>query len=413
VTRSVETIALLPAGDRFEDFHDKIGVTLEDFRQELTGGWLFNYVQALHLAGVRTVLIFSSGHVKQPAHFIHDPTGCDVTVLPVTRIHQRVRGLRWRWAPRSSVLRSLEAYLAMPPHRLARELRRRGCDAILCQEYESPKFDVAVLVGRLLRLPVFGTYQGQDHGHSGAERPLRRLAIRGCAGLIVAAAGERDRLRRRYGVGPTMVAAIANPIDLDTIEHQDKAQARAELGIPVAAQVVVWHGRVQVQRKGLDLLVEAWRRVCEQRPESSVVLLMVGAGVDMAELRSLLTTLPPDSFLWIEEYVRDRQRLRRCLVAADVAVLPSRHEGFPVAVLEAMASGLPVIATDVDGVREALGSKNGETGLIVPSDDIDRLADSLLRALGEPDAARARAEESFGLATIGEQLSMTLSGRRA
>jgi glycosyltransferase involved in cell wall biosynthesis len=420
MARTVETIALMPAGDRFEDFHDKIAVTLDDFRRELTGGWLFNYVQALQLAGVRTVLIFASARVKEPARFIHEPTGCDVTVLPVTSLHLRVRGLRWRWAPSSGLLRSLEAYLAMPAHLLATELRMRGCDAVICQEYESPKFDVAVLVGRLLGLPVFGTYQGQVRGHSAAENPLRRLVMRHCDGLIVAAAGERNRIRRRYGVQSTKIAAIANPVDLDTREPIDKVVARVELGIPNAARVVVWHGRVQIHRKGLDLLVEAWRRVCEECPELSPLLLLVGSGVDVEELRRMLSTLPSGSFLWIDEYVRDRQRLQRCLIAADLAVLPSRHEGFPVAIIEAMASGLPVIATEVDGVREALGSSVGSTGDIVPCDDIDGLVKSLRRALCDPEgtairgrAARQRAEECFGLSTIGEQLSKTVSGRRA
>src|SRR5215207_10017628 len=135
-------IALLPAGDRFEDFFDKVGVTLETFRREQTGGWLFNYVEALGRAGRDTVLVFMSARVPATVRFTHEPTGCRVSVLPSPALHRKFRAARWRWAPRSRLLRSVEAYLATPPRALVRELRELGCAVILCQEYESPRFDV-------------------------------------------------------------------------------------------------------------------------------------------------------------------------------------------------------------------------------------------------------------------------------
>jgi hypothetical protein len=65
------TIALFSSGDLFEDFHDTIGVSLETFRDELTGGWLFNYVDALRQAGVQTVLFFVSARVSETLRFTH------------------------------------------------------------------------------------------------------------------------------------------------------------------------------------------------------------------------------------------------------------------------------------------------------------------------------------------------------
>ena len=62
---------------------------------------------------------------------------------------------------------------------MAGSCRESDCRAILCQEYESARFDVCVLLGRLTGRPVFATYQGAQHGHSAAETPLRRLADRG------------------------------------------------------------------------------------------------------------------------------------------------------------------------------------------------------------------------------------------
>ena len=80
--RRLLTVGLLPGGDRFEDFFDKIGVSLETFRDEFTGGWLFNYVEALRLAGVRTVLLYTSARVEAAVHFTHVDSGAPVWVLP-------------------------------------------------------------------------------------------------------------------------------------------------------------------------------------------------------------------------------------------------------------------------------------------------------------------------------------------
>ena len=74
------TVGLLSAPDRFEDFFDKIGVSLDTFRDEFTGGWLFNYIKALQLVGVRTVLLFVSARVAGATHFTHVESGASVWV---------------------------------------------------------------------------------------------------------------------------------------------------------------------------------------------------------------------------------------------------------------------------------------------------------------------------------------------
>ena len=68
-------IAFLSWGDRFEDFHDKLGITLEDLAVRLTGTWLFNYVEALQTAGLAPVLYFISARVEGPMRLRHAPTG--------------------------------------------------------------------------------------------------------------------------------------------------------------------------------------------------------------------------------------------------------------------------------------------------------------------------------------------------
>jgi starch synthase len=86
-----KTIALLHWGDLIEDFLDSIGVSFEGFCNEMTGGWMFGYIDALKLAGVRTVLFCISARVTEPMRYTHKATGATICVLPAPKIYHRVR----------------------------------------------------------------------------------------------------------------------------------------------------------------------------------------------------------------------------------------------------------------------------------------------------------------------------------
>lgn len=409
-------VALLPWGDLLEDFLDAIGLTLAEFRDEMSGGWLFGYVEALDRARVGTVVVCVSARVDEPTHWRHGPTGAPLVVLPASRAYRRTRGLLrdpQAWTRREAVGRrsllggaahEVAPYLATPFRALARELRRHGCGAILCQEYEYPRFDACVAVGRLLRLPVFATFQGGAQRVS-AERALRPLSVRGASGLVIGSAAEAERVQRRYGVPEQKIARVFNPLDAELWRPQDRRQARREVGLPADGLVVAWHGRVDLHRKGLDVLVEAWRRLAAAGRR----LLLVGTGAHTEELRGLLGTV--DGVEWVDEYVLDRGRMRAYLSAADVYAFPSRWEGFPVAPVEAMACGLPVVAADAPGVREIFPDGVQSGGLVVRRGDAPALAAALEQLLNDPQRradvarrARERVEAAFSLDAVGGAL---------
>jgi glycosyltransferase involved in cell wall biosynthesis len=402
-------LAFFTGGDRFEDWFDKVGISLEAFRTKLTGGWLFNYVEALQSAGVHPVMFFATAKIGKPVWFTHEPTGAPVCLLPTPRIHRKLRAAQHRFELDSRPISSAASYLATPVLTFTHELRREGCDAILCQEYEHPRFDLCVLLGKRLRLPVFATYQGSHRTHSWLERPFRRPAIRHGSGLIIGAENEIRRVRTAYGIAPEKIAHIPNPMDVAAWQAVDRRQAREQIGIAPNARVVVWHGHMQIRRKGLDILLDAWDLIRRQRPNSPWLLLLVGTGRSTSELRRRVSGVP--SIRWINRYVLDRHELWRYLSAGDVYTLPSRHEGFAVAPIEAMACGLPIVAADASGVPDLLGRGEDGGGLIVPRENPAALASALLRVLDDPELARElgararrRAEREFSLEVVGRQL---------
>ncbi|MEJ1931764.1 glycosyltransferase family 4 protein [Nostoc sp. NIES-2111] len=429
------TIALLHWGDLIEDFLDTIGVSFEAFCNEMSGGWMFGYIEALNLANVRTVLFCISARVNEPVRHTHKPTGATICVLPASKLYQVVRRPMlqpYGWTvkevfghvsgihrPFLGVLKDAAPYLATPILHLARELRREGCEAILCQEYEYGRFDVCVLLGRLLSLPVFATFQGGDFQLSRWERFLRPLALSACAGLVVATQTEAQRLQSRYNFPSAKIARIFNPMDVAHWHKRDglrpaigdRTQARTTLNIPLDAQVVVYHGRIEIYRKGLDILMDAWQHICQQRPDRDLRLLLVGTGSDAEKLAQLITEKQLSGVIWKNEYIRDRTMIQLYLSAANVYTLPSRHEGFPVAPIEAMSSSLPVVATDAPGVPDILPDGELSGGIIVPREDSTALAQALGSILDNTTwgyelgkRARARAETAFSLEAIGQQL---------
>src|SRR5579883_885494 len=430
-------IALVHCIDLIDDFLEHINISFETFCNEFIGSWMFGYINALKQVGVKTVLFCISAHFTEPSRFIHAPTGTTICVLPASKSYLAYRAIRqkalslygaregktFKDIPDSNVSRrslltklknlaqSVGTYLSTPMGLLAREIRREGCQAILCQEYEYARFDACVLLGQLTGLPVFATFQGADQTHSFLEYPLRQLAFQRCTGVIISTQKEIERVRSRYQVPSAKIAHIFDPMDTVTWSPVDRSQARAEIGIPLDARVVVCHGRIDFHRKGLDILVSAWVQICRDRPDQDLRLLLVGTGPDAEKLRECIAKIPLQGVMWRDEFVNDRAVLRRYLSAADVYTLSSRQEGFPIAPLEAMACGLPVVATDAPGVPDILEGGEVSGGLVVPREDVTALATALGRVLDD-DAwrlelgkrARHRIEDHFSPKAIGKQL---------
>ncbi len=148
------------------------------------------------------------------------------------------------------------------------------------------------------------------------------------------------------------------------------------------------------EQKGLDVLLRALPAV--RAVIGPVTLTLLGEGPERSRLGTLAAELGLAEVVSFQGVVRD---VRPFLAAAHAFVLPSRYEGIPLALLEAMAAGLPVVATAVDGNTDLI--RDGVDGLLVPRDDPVALAQALVRILRDPDLAKRLGEEARRRARAG------------
>ena len=248
------------------------------------------------------------------------------------------------------------------------------------------------LAGVLARVPVriFTVHGWAFSAHSGAHARLYRWADRLVAPLtsvtICVSERERDAGLAAGTCAPERTVVIPNAVDV----------AGAPRSQPVERErpVILAVGRLKAPKDFLTLI-----RALADLPPGSFEAVIVGDGPDRARLDEEIRVLGLGDRVRLAGERRDVPEL---LAGADVFVLPSRSEGHPVSVLEAMAAGLPVVASRVGGVPEQVSE--GETGLLVEPGDSGDLAAALRRLVADAPlrrrlgaAGRARAEQAFDL----------------
>ena len=182
------------------------------------------------------------------------------------------------------------------------------------------------------------------------------------------------------------LAVIPNGVDLSRFENVQPANL-SELGVPAGRRAILYAGRLDRQ-KGLDwLLKEVMPRVCEQLPEHH--LLIVGEGPQKQELKQIAGAGDVSSRIHFTGWRPDVPQL---MAASDLLVLPSRWEGMPNVVLEAMASHLPIVATQAEGILELLGETAAES--TCPADDAAGFAQRMIRLVQDRGLARRLAEQN-------------------
>jgi glycosyltransferase involved in cell wall biosynthesis len=222
---------------------------------------------------------------------------------------------------------------------------------------------------------------------------LRRLALRNRHFAAISA--DIERVWVALGVPPARVVRMASGVDARHF-RPGPASPAVEVSLPPRPRVV-FTGRLHPQ-KNLDLLLDAWPEV---RRKSGAALVLVGDGPDAERLKERARAIGDGAVHFAGAVADPAEYLR----AADAFALPSVAEGMSNSLLEAMASGLPCVASAIGGNEDLID--RGRTGILAPPDDRDAWAAALVEVLSQPPlarrlgrAARLRIEEHFALPVV-------------
>jgi len=285
----------------------------------------------------------------------------------------------------------------LPALRLASYVRRRGVDVVHTSLFLDGVYGrvAGVLGGARVRV---ASLLGIDYAKGSMRWRLDRLLGRVTSCLAVNSAWMRREAEAR-GLACGRTEVIPNGVDADRFAGGDRAAARRELGLGEGDFVVAAVGRLSPEKDHATLLRCA-ARVAQACARARFVI--AGDGPARPALERMVAELGLAGRVVMAGWRLD---VRPVLWAADALALTSRSESFPNAVLEAMAAGLPVVATRVGGVPEMV--REGETGLLAEAGDAAGLARHLLRLEADPgmrarmgEAGRARARDEFPLSAM-------------
>lgn len=245
----------------------------------------------------------------------------------------------------------------------------------------------APLCGRLAGVPaVVSTEHSLALWKSGIRIAFDRFVARYADKIIVVAGAIKDARVTRWRIPAEKLVLIENSIDLARFDIAvDRDAIRGEIGAS-NGPLVVAVGRL-IEIKGHKYLIHAAKAVIDKVPETTFALL--GDGPLLEELNSQAQDLAISGRFRFLGYRQDVEAVLKC---SDAFVLSSLSEGTSIAVLEAMAAGVPIVATAVGGNPEVIEA--GRSGLLVPAENPAALADAILEVLLDPDLASRLAKEA-------------------
>lgn len=285
--------------------------------------------------------------------------GCDVEAYDYPGLPVVTRGLNGHLAS-----------LALTPR------ARRFKPDVIIGYWVYPDGYAALRTARALGVPcVIGALGSDIHVRSGVNDRMTRRAIEGCDALVTVSEAMRQYAIREFGAPPQRVHTVVNGFNTSIFRPLDGAAMRAKHGVKPDEKLIVYVGRF-VEAKGMRELIEAFQNLAAR--DAKVTLALVGDGT----MKDGLVELVKSTGLHDRVHLPGGQPpevVAEWINAANLLTLPSWSEGYPNVVVEAVACGRPVVATDVGGVKEILNAGNG---VMVPARDANALAAAFEQVLG-------------------------------
>lgn len=263
---------------------------------------------------------------------------------------------------------------------LVRRIRREFPFDMILAATAYPDAVAASHLARLFDVPFLVTVLGSDVNKSGmhlALRPQIARALKRAGRVVAVSAALGDRVAE-MGVDRSRIAVVRNGVDGEAFAIRDMREARARLGLPQDRAIVTYVGNL-LHVKGVDVLVEAVGKLGELGGPP-IFVNMVGGGPLAETLKARAEALGVADRIGFAGRVLPTA-VPDQMTACDVFCLPSREEGCPNVVLEALASGKPVVASRTGGIPELIREDNG---ILVTPEDPEDLARAMIRAVKRP-----------------------------
>ena len=284
---------------------------------------------------------------------------------------------------------------------LSRLLRKHHCTVLLSRAGMTNK--IAGLAGLFSRVPTMVVLSSavKPKGRSGKYiieklRLIRMLWSLGFPTKIISVSKEgAENFSQAYPVLAKKVVAITNGI---VMPDHEKILSKCKT-LDLQKFYFCFLGSLEIQRKGLDVLLEAIKIIDREYRNAPLALLLIGVGEDELKIKDMVKSRSlHNRVVFAGEQVEPYVLMASC----HAFVLPSRNEGMPNALLEAMALGLCVVSTDCDtGPREII--THGKDGLLVPPEDARCLADAMVRIYKDDEIRVSMANQ--GKKTVKEKFS--------
>ena len=237
------------------------------------------------------------------------------------------------------------------------------------------------LAKKFLKRPYIVWGRGMDVYLPGLfMRPLSNLVLQDADTVIALTEDMKGRMQE---ICHRDILVIPNGIDLERFKNLSRGISREKLKVKEEGKLILFVGGLK-HIKGLDYLLRAMRIIQERNLKTN--LFLIGKGREREKLEELSVELDLNKHIQFLGEVAN-EKIPEYMAAADVFVLPSLSEGFPNVVLEAMAAGLPIVATRIGGLHEIV--KDGQNGFLVEPRNPRQIADRV-RLLLEDDELRER-----------------------
>ena len=238
----------------------------------------------------------------------------------------------------------------------------------------------ALLIKKILKKPYVTWAQGSDiYSPSRFYRRFHKFTLAN-ADAVIAQTGDEKRIMQKTCDRDIMT--LPSGIDLGRFSNLSREESRSGLQIKEGEKVILFVG-ILFAVKGVKYLIQAMNVIRQQEPKAR--LMLVGDGEERQDLEKLTSSLNlVDSVTFVGKV--SNEKVLQYMAAADIFVLPSLSEGFPLVISEAMASGLPIVTTNVTGLSEIV--HNGENGLLVESKNSIELAEKILLLLQDDELRR-------------------------